>query len=503
MSAAPRPQAGSATRAVGTQICEAGDNDQLMSGVFISYRRDDTAGHAGRLFDHLQRAFGADGVFMDLDDIGRGDTFAEILTTKLQESDVLIAVVGRRWLTLTDAAGRRRLDADDDWVREEIRTALKSGHLVIPVRVDGAAMPTATDLPEDIRELMARQWAEVRDGSAFEHDVEDLTRDIRRRRAKGTWAEWFARYRLAVAAVLAIVLVAGGYSVFSYARAQRVAVPLVSGQTLERATASLTAVGLRAGTVSRRETNDYEPGWVIEQATAAQTLVSTGTAVALIVAAPKAVDLTAYVTVRDVGQLGTVAAAACATAMSAALAIHGRPVELSMRYLYARSQRAEGASGEGTYLETIFYVARQYGAPPEVDWPYDWRNGKLPPARTLKDLDEAAAPYKARISRLLGVDAVLGALAKGMPVIAGARKTDAWDSPKDAVIVPSAEAADDELTAITIVAYDPGTRRFKFANSWGTAWADKGFAYFSRDDADMVLNDSLGLWSVEMESLSR
>jgi len=71
------------------------------------------------------------------------------------------------------------------------------------------------------------------------------------------------------------------------------------------------------------------------------------------------------------------------------------------------------------------------------------------------------------------------------------------------VIVPSAEAADDELTAITIVAYDPGTRRFKFANSWGTAWADKGFAYFSRDDADMVLNDSLGLWSVEMESLSR
>ena len=54
-----------------------------------------------------------------------------------------------------------------------------------------------------------------------------------------------------------------------------------------------------------------------------------------------------------------------------------------------------------------------------------------------------------------------------------------------------------------VTSWNPGTRRFKFANSWGTAWADKGFAYFSRDDADMVLNDSLGLWSVEMESLSR
>ncbi len=472
-----------------------------MSGVFISYRRDDTAGHAGRLYDHLQRAFGADGVFMDLDDIGRGDNFAEILTTKLEESDVLIAIVGRRWLTLTDPAGHRRLDANDDWVRQEIRSALKSGRLVIPVRVDGAAMPTAADLPEDIRELMARQWAEVRDG-AFEHDLEDLIGDIRRRRAKGTWREWFGKYRGAVAVFLVIAFAAIGYSVFSSARAGRVSVPLVSGQALERATASLTAAGLRAGNLSTRETNDYEPNWVIEQATAPQTLVSSGSAVPLTVAAPKAVDLSSYVTVRDVGGLGTVAAAACATAMSAALAIHGHPTELSMRYLYARSQRAEETTREGAYLETIFYVAQQYGAPPEADWPYDWRNAKLPPGRTLKDLDEAAAPYKARISRLPGIDAVLGALARGMPVIAGARVTDAWDSPKDAVVIPADVTSRDALTAITIVAYDPGTRRFKFANNWGTAWGDRGFAYFGRDNADKILVDDLGVWSVEMESSS-
>jgi hypothetical protein len=469
-----------------------------MSGVFISYRRDDTAGHAGRLYDHLTRAFGADGVFMDLDDIGKGDTFADTLTAKLRESDVLIAVVGRRWLTLTDAAGHRRLDNPDDWVREEIRTALTSGHLVIPVRVDGAAMPAAADLPEDIRGLMERQWAEVRDGSAFQTDVDTLRLDIRRRRARGTWSEWFKTHRVAIAAVLIMALAASGYSALSYWRASRVPVPLVSGQAVERATEALAAVGLRAGEVSHQPTNDYAAGWVIEQATPAQTLVSRGTAVALTVAAPKAVDLTPYVTVRDVGASGTVAAAACATAMSAALALKGRPLELSMRYLYTRSQRAEENTGEGAYLETVFYVARQYGAPPEADWPYDWRSAKLPAGTTLRELDEAAAPYKARISRLASLDAVLGSLAKGMPVIAGAMVTEMWDSPKQGNIVPASAGVRQDLTAITIVAYDPEQRRFKFANNWGTAWGDKGFGYFTVADASRILVEDLGLWSVEM-----
>src|SRR5688572_22561856 len=192
-----------------------------MRGVFISYRRDDTAGHAGRLYDHLKRAFGPDGVFMDLDDIRRGDTFSEVLTTKLRESDVLIALVGRRWFSLTDAAGRRRIDDPDDWVREEIRTALRGGHLVIPVRVDGAAMPAAADLPEDIRGLMARQWADVRDGGAFEKDVEALQKDIRTRRAKGSWGEWFRTHRVALAAVVATTLTAGGYAAYSNVRANR------------------------------------------------------------------------------------------------------------------------------------------------------------------------------------------------------------------------------------------------------------------------------------------
>lgn len=87
-----------------------------MSGIFISYRRDDTAGHAGRLFDHLSRAFGQDGVFMDVDDIRRGDNFSEILEERLRQSDVLLAVIGSPsptppvadvWTTTTTGCGAR------------------------------------------------------------------------------------------------------------------------------------------------------------------------------------------------------------------------------------------------------------------------------------------------------------------------------------------------------------------------------------------------------------
>ena len=142
--------------------------------------------------------------------------------------------------------------------------------------------------------------------------------------------------------------------------------PVVSGQSLEQATEALAGVGLRVGAVTPRATNDHEAGRVLEQGPSAQALVSKGTAVALVVAAPKAVDLTKHFTVRDVGQSGTVAAAACAAAMSAALAIQGRPMELSMRYIHERSNRVEERTGDGAYLETVFYVARQHGAPPEA-----------------------------------------------------------------------------------------------------------------------------------------
>ena len=470
-----------------------------MSGVFISYRREDAAGHAGRLFDHLSRAFGEEGVFMDVDDIQRGDTFANTLTEQLRQADVLLAIIGKRWLTLADSAGHRRLDNADDWVRSEISGALAAGHLVIPVLVGGAGLPSAADLPEDIRALSERQMAEVRDGS-WNDDMASLCKDIKRRRARGSWSERVRHHWVSASVTLALVLVAGGYSAYTYDRNSRAEVPLASGLTLDRATRTISDAGLQVGAVSKRATNEYPPDWVLEQAPATHTSVRKGAAISLTVAAPKAVDLTPYVTVRDVGREGTVAAAACATAMDASLAVQRRPMPLSMRYIYEKAKRHDEVTGEGTFLETTIYVTRQFGAPPESLWPYQSLNRKLPPHVTWADLDAAAAGYKASLTQIPDLDGILGALDKGMPVIVAATAARSWGSDVSTRTGRIKPAGTDEpvlgATVITIVAYDPTTQRFKFANNWGAEWGDKGFGYFDSADAKAILILQTGLWSV-------
>jgi len=470
-----------------------------MGGVFISYRRDDAGGHAGRLFDHLSSAFGADDVFMDVDDIRRGDSFGETLTERLQQSDVLLAVIGKRWLTLTDAGGIRRLDKPDDWVRAEIRGALASKTLVIPVLVGGATLPGPADLPDDLRALPERQMAEVRDG-AWGDDIAQLYTDIKRRRARGTWLATLREHRVSAAVVVALALAMGGYSAYVYALSTRAVVPLVSGVTLERATQTLADAGLQVGAVSRRATNDYPPDWVLEQNPPTQASIRKGTAVGLIVAAPKAVDLTPYVTVRNVDGEGTVVAAAMATAMDASLAAQGHPLHLSMRYIYEKSKRADDVKETGTFFEAAAYVARQFGAPPETYWPYRAQNRKLPPGVTWAALDGAASQYRATITQVAGLDGILGALDKKMPVLAVASAAKSWGSQESydtGVITP---AADNEkilgATLITIVGYDPATRRFKFANNWGADWGDKGFGYVDATDAKAIFLLDQGLWSV-------
>jgi len=435
--------------------------------------------------------------------IARGDSFAETLTTRLRDADVLLAVVGKRWLTLTDADGGRRLDRPDDWVRAEIGGALAAGHLVIPVLVGGATLPGTADLPEDLRGLPERQMAELRDGS-WNDDVARLCKDIKRRRARGTWLESLRQHRTSVAITLLLALVAGGYSLYTYARSTRAAVPSVQGLTLERATRTLADSGLQIGVVSKRATNEYPTDWVLQQDPATQTRVRKGTAVSLTVAAPKAVDLTRYITVRDVGQEGTVAAAACATAMDASLAAQGRPMQLSMRYLYEKAKRHDEVTGEGTFLETTIYVARQFGAPPEQLWPYRSSNRKLPAGVTWNDLDRAAADHKARLTQIPNIDSILLALEERAPVLAVAAVTSAWDSDlatRTGQITPS-RTADTQYgaTVLTIVAYDPDTRRFKFANNWGPGWGDSGFGYFDAGDAAAILQLDKGLWSVMVPS---
>src|SRR5262245_29049231 len=144
---------------------------RIMARIFLSYRRDDSGGYAGRLYDRFSQHFGHDHLFIDVDNISLGHDFVEVIQNEVRSCDVLIAVIGRQWLTSTDPQGQRRLDNPEDFVRLEILTALERRIPVIPVLVGGASMPRATELP-DVLQPLARRQALV--GDHFHTDVNRL-----------------------------------------------------------------------------------------------------------------------------------------------------------------------------------------------------------------------------------------------------------------------------------------------------------------------------------------
>jgi hypothetical protein len=125
----------------------------FASGVFISYRRSDAGPYARLLQVQLSRRLPGTPVFMDLDSIDAGADFAEAIESGVQSCRALVALIGPRWVTVSDEQGRRRLDDPDDYVRLEIRTALERCARVIPVLVDDATMPQRQQLPDDLAKL--------------------------------------------------------------------------------------------------------------------------------------------------------------------------------------------------------------------------------------------------------------------------------------------------------------------------------------------------------------
>jgi putative sterol carrier protein len=125
-------------------------------GVFISYRRQDTAAYARLLREELSRRLGAQQVFMDVDSIEVGVDFAEAIQRAVGECEVLLALVGLQWLTASDAEGQRRLDDPDDIVRLEIEAGLAREIRVIPVLVDDTPMPRSQELPDSLAPLARR-----------------------------------------------------------------------------------------------------------------------------------------------------------------------------------------------------------------------------------------------------------------------------------------------------------------------------------------------------------
>ncbi len=163
-----------------------------MSGIFISYRREDSADEAHRLNRELSRRFGDDNVFIDVEDIALGENFAQVIDESVGFCDVLIAVIGTKWLMCTDTAGRRRIDDPQDWVRLEITAALDRDMKVIPVLVGGATLPDARELPTSLAPMVLHQALNLR-AERFAEDVERLAQVLDTgRRGGSTAALWFS-----------------------------------------------------------------------------------------------------------------------------------------------------------------------------------------------------------------------------------------------------------------------------------------------------------------------
>jgi TIR domain-containing protein len=161
----------------------------MAAKVFLSYRREDSAGYAGRIQDRLAQEFGRDLLFMDVDTVPLGVNFVTVLHNEVAKCEVLLAVIGPHWLDACNDAGKRRLDDSHDFVRIEIGAALQRNIPVIPILLDGAKVPKANQLPKDLEELSLRNGLDVRHAS-FHNDIDKLVRSL-----KGQLAETDIRER--------------------------------------------------------------------------------------------------------------------------------------------------------------------------------------------------------------------------------------------------------------------------------------------------------------------
>ncbi|GLI36804.1 PASTA domain-containing protein [Geobacter hydrogenophilus] len=296
-----------------------------MEGIFISYRREESAGHAGRIYDRLRERFGRDRVFMDVSAIEPGMDFVEAIDRAVGSCAVLLVIIGRRWVDCTDATGRRRLDDPHDFIRLEVGTALRRNIRVVPVLVQDAAMPGDADLPDDLKLLARRNAIEIND-THWDSDLAQLVDTLDRvlegtagtaqTGRTGTGAVPAVRKnRLAwvISSVTAIVVALAG--LFTGVESLRtsfvklfkgsppvttttgttapsgqgqtepaaVTVPRVIGMEEQEAVNTLRGKGLQPQ-VERRASPDDRPGTVFHQDPAAETSLSPGAGVILLVA---------------------------------------------------------------------------------------------------------------------------------------------------------------------------------------------------------------------------
>jgi hypothetical protein len=149
-----------------------------MNTIFISYRRDDSQLSCDRIYGYLGPIFGMKQVFRDLNTIPGGVDFRTIIDEGLSHCRVVLAVIGPRWTTITDASGQRRLDDPNDFVRLEIESALQRNIPVIPLLVQGAQPLRPVELPPTISALAFQNTRFVRADPDFARDMQLVMLDI-------------------------------------------------------------------------------------------------------------------------------------------------------------------------------------------------------------------------------------------------------------------------------------------------------------------------------------
>src|SRR5208283_3477901 len=282
-----------------------------MRAIFISYRRDDSEGEAGRLFDDLVAQFGEDSVFMDVAAIEAGRDFRKAIDESVATCGVLLAVIGKEWIDAKNQAGQRRLDDTSDFVRLETASALKRDIPVIPVLVRGAKMPSADQLPDDLKDLAYRNGVELTH-ARWSSDLQLLIKALRPhvgepknvtsepstplgKAAAAAKSDDIASSRLEfqvssspamkplgkILAVVAAVLVVGGVVAYMFMPG-KVTVPDLSGNTLADATAKLEALHLTVGRRKFQPDATRDPNTVLSQSPAPNEQVKSGTKVDLV-----------------------------------------------------------------------------------------------------------------------------------------------------------------------------------------------------------------------------
>ncbi|MFO7661110.1 MAG: TIR domain-containing protein [Chloroflexota bacterium] len=255
--------AGGVAAAVSTVVAKR--RRRQTKTIFLSYRRADSGDIIEPIAAKLAARFGEENIFRDVVSIELGARFRDVITDAVNHSDALIAVIGERWLSLTNESGQRRLDLPDDLVRIEIETALNNAKvLVIPLAVSGARIPNASDLPQSIRDLAMRNGGVVGNAAQFAGDMARLINGLDR----GSITPWSRaasdrfNWRRAAAAIVVLLLPLAGLLLEELARDYRT----INAATLSPDQSMIaTAHGVGIGVRSRVRIWDTNSGRILHE----------------------------------------------------------------------------------------------------------------------------------------------------------------------------------------------------------------------------------------------